>query len=526
MTSVTYRCPVVVFGLLTAALVGYMYAESLVFLISQWGNDDYSHGPFVPLISAVIAWQHRHQLRALGMAPSWWGPAVVLTGLLFYIIGNLTTVYLILHLSLWVVILGLVVSFIGCIALRELAFPLAYLLSAIPLPVFLYTTLSSQLQLWSSALGVGFLQGIGVTAFREGNVIDLGLVQLQVAEACSGIRYLLPLTSLAILCAYFSRDRTWKRILLALSALPISVLVNGIRIGIVGLLVEFYGPQAAEGFLHLFEGWILFLATLGILLMEMWGLSRVQPLCDSRRFSEWFALREVTSPAVRSLSEDDSVSTAPTFLPAYVGSFALILPIAFLPWSMGEKYETPPERVSLVDFPMQIGDWQGTTLPIESQFISALRFDDYLLAEYASVGGSPITLYLAYYRSQRKGQSAHSPQSCIPGGGWEITSQQTINLNADIGKNFVASVNRVLIQKDRQKQLVIYWFKQRDRFLSNEYLVKFYLLWDSMTRQRSDGALIRLSSVIEPGESEQKTETRLLGFARNIDHHLNRYIPD
>jgi exosortase len=155
---------------------------------------------------------------------------------------------------------------------------LAYLLTAIPLPVFFYNALSSQLQLWSSALGVGVLQLIGVTAFREGNVIDLGPVQLQVAEACSGIRYLFPLTSLALLCAYFYRDRMWKRMVLVLSALPISVLVNGLRIGIVGILVEWYGPQAAEGFLHLFEGWVLFLFTLTMLVAEMWALSRVQPM--------------------------------------------------------------------------------------------------------------------------------------------------------------------------------------------------------------------------------------------------------
>ena len=133
---------------------------------------------------------------------------------------------------------------------------------------------------------------------------------------------------------------------------------------------------------------------------------------------------------------------------------------------------------------------------------------------------------MAYYRSQRKGQSAHSPESCIPGGGWEITSHSTLDVPADEGTVPAIQINRVLIQKDRQKQLVFYWFKQRDRILVSEYLVKFYLFWDSLMRQRSDGALIRLSAAVDPGEDEQEVERRLLQFARGIQPQLNRYIPD
>jgi len=135
--------------------------------------------------------------------------------------------------------------------------------------------LSSQLQLWSSALGVGCLQLVGVTAFRDGNVIDLGTVQLQVVEACSGIRYLLPLTSLALLCAYLFKDLMWKRVILVLSSIPISIVVNGFRIGMIGVLVERYGQGAAEGFYHLFEGWVLFMASLGLLILEMWILAKI-----------------------------------------------------------------------------------------------------------------------------------------------------------------------------------------------------------------------------------------------------------
>ncbi len=504
-----------------------MYADSLTFLVRQWGSDDYSHGMFVPFISAFIIWQRRHTLAMLQLAPSWLGPILVFVGLLLYTAGNLSTLYVISHVSLWMLIIGLVVSFLGLNALREMAFPLAYLLTAIPLPSFLYNALSARLQLWSSTLGVGVLHFIGVTAFREGNVIDLGPVQLQVAEACSGIRYLFPLTSLALLCAYFFHDRTWKRIVLVLSAIPISVVVNGLRIGIVGALVEWYGAPAAEGFLHLFEGWILFMATFALLIVEMWALSLVQPLPGTGGFRHLFRIFD----EYRSVSQEPILPAArvPPIMvlrvPAYIGSLALILPVAIFSLSIGDRQELTPQRAAFVDFDLRIGQWQGTLLPVESQFISALRFDDYLLADYAAGGSNPITLYVAFYQSQRKGQSAHSPQSCIPGGGWEITSHGAVNIPAD-GTPSGLMVNRVLIQKDRQKQLVLYWFKQRERALASEYLVKWYLFWDALTRQRSDGALIRLSATVDSGEREHDVEQRLIQFATEIQPHLARFIPD
>ena len=263
-------------AVLATVSLGYLYFDSLVFLFNHWtGSDDYSHGMFVPLISLFLIWQSRHRIAAAGITGSWWGMAIVVAGLVLYLAGELATLYVLQHLSLWIVLIGLVIGAIGIKASRTIIFPLGYLLTSIPLPAFLYSGLSSQLQLWSSALGVGCLQLVGVTAFREGNVIDLGPVQLQVVEACSGIRYLLPLTSLALLCAYLFKDRIWKRIILVLSSIPISILVNGFRIGMIGVLVEWYGQGASEGFAHLFEGWVLFMASLGLLILEMWLLARI-----------------------------------------------------------------------------------------------------------------------------------------------------------------------------------------------------------------------------------------------------------
>ncbi len=520
-------------AVLATVSLGYLYFDSLVFLFNHWiGSDDYSHGMFVPLISFFLIWQSRHRIAAAGITGSWWGMVVVLAGLFLYLVGELATLYVLQHFSLWIVIVGLVIGAIGLKAGRTIIFPLGYLLTSIPLPTFLYAGLSSQLQLWSSALGVGCLQLVGVTAFREGNVIDLGPVQLQVVEACSGIRYLLPLTSLALLCAYLFKDRMWKRIILVLSSIPISILVNGFRIGMIGVLVEWYGQGASEGFAHLFEGWVLFMASLGLLISEMWFLAKVGSNCHTVSLQDRFTWSADTLEAQGLRPEATASNLKPqtshslSLRPAYLFSVALLIPMALASSFLGERKEIPPDRALFVDFPMHIEGWTGTSLSLEQQYIDALRFDDYVLAEYHHDNSQPVTFYSAYYRSQRKGQSAHSPQSCLPGGGWEISSLKNLDFAPVSGMAHQLHANRAVIEKGNQKQIVLYWFKQRDRILTSEYLVKFYLFWDALLRARTDGALVRIASLVGPGETEEIVDQRMRQFVSAMQPELNRYVPD
>ena len=554
-------------ALLATALLGYIFYDGLGFLFRQWmGLDDYSHGPLVPLISAFLIWQARHRIAEAGIANSWWGLAVISAGLFLYWIGEFATLYVLQHVSLWIVIIGLVIALIGVRGARAIAFPLTYLLTSIPLPLFLYASLSSQLQLWSSALGMGFLQLVGVTAFREGNVIDLGPVQLQVVEACSGIRYLLPLTSLALLCAYLFKDRLWKRRadrplvdsdLRSRERFPHRDDRSAGRMVRAGCRRRVLPSIRGLGAVH---------GALGLLILEMLVLSRIGTRGDRSSFLSRFTWTDTNlqggtrlegrgprSDGTASVStstlqggtklegrgpRSDGTSSVSTsnlqhqtsnrfFLgPAYLCSVALLVPVAFASTLMVERGEVPPPRAMFVDFPMKLDGWLGTSLTLEKQYVDALRFDDYVLTDYRFGDGQLVNLYVAYYRSQRKGQSAHSPQSCLPGGGWEISSINSMDLPASSGMVRSLHVNRALIQKDDQKQIVLYWFKQRDRILSNEYLVKLYLFWDALSRGRTDGALVRIASLVGPGETDDIVDQRLLRFVSTIEPELNRYVPD
>jgi exosortase D (VPLPA-CTERM-specific) len=504
-------------------ILGYLYADSLRFLGEAWLEDNNSHGPFIPLIVLYMIWLRWPTLQVVEHRGSWWGLSVVGVGLCVYVVGQFAAMHAVVHLSLWMVIVGLLGCAIGLSGIRRLMFPLFYLLAAVPLPVFLQYELSSKLQLWSSTLGVGFLHAIGVTAYREGNVIDLGPTQLQVVEACSGLRYLFPLTALTLLVAYLYRESFWKRAVLVLSSIPISILLNGFRIGVIGILVGIYGSTAAEGFTHFFEGWIFFAASLALLCGEMWVLAKVGSAGSGRSFAELIGLPPVEGGMPHNATQS---AAAIAFAPVIVAGGLLAVAAVAAPTIDPVEFPPPPSRQQLVDFPLELGGWTGVASPMERHYLDALAVDDYVMADYTATDRRPVNVYVAYYLSPKKGRSSHSPKQCIPGGGWEITSFEPTRMDQVSEVRSGQQINRVVVQKDGYKQIVYYWFKQRDRWITSEYLVKFFLFWDSLTRHRADGALVRLSSSVYPGENEAIVDERLRAMVGLVTPLLGRYVPD
>jgi len=501
-----------------ALVVVLMYWDGLTYLVKQWiANEEYSHGFLIPLVAFYLLWQNRLALQRLDFRGSWLGVAVVLAGLALFLLGELSTLYILVQYSLLVVLAGLILAFGGLAGLRATWVPLVVLLLMIPLPNFLYQGLSAELQLISSKLGVALIRAAGVSVFLEGNVIDLGAMKLQVAEACSGLRYLFPLLTVSFILAYVYRAPIWVRIVVFLSALPITILMNSIRIGVIGLLVERWGPAMAEGFMHDFEGWVVFMLSVALLLTEIWLIARVRG--DRRNLNQLVGLQW---PARSTVEGAVKYRDAP--LPFMVGA-GLLVAMTAVALILPTRSEIIPSRESFVLFPDQLGQWQGRRQRLEQIYIDALKFDDYLLANYAR-GGKGVNLYAAYYASQRKGESAHSPRSCIPGGGWEIGDLSTRRLEGVHAGGDALKVNRVVIQKGPARQLVYYWFQQRGRDITNEYMVKWYLFWDALTRNRSDGTLVRLTTALAPGEDLAAADRRLTEFAQLSVPELRPFIPD
>jgi exosortase D (VPLPA-CTERM-specific) len=491
------------------------FSGALGELVTRWSRqEEYSHGFFIPIIAAWMLWARRDVLRASLGRSSWSGPLLILLATVMHLVGELSAFFLLSQLGFIVALIGIVLGLGGYSLLRVSFIPIIFLVFAIPLPYFIDSQLSWRLQLISSELGVVFIRLFQVPVYLTGNVIDLGYYKLQVVEACSGLRYLYPLLSLGFLAAYLFQAPFWQRALVFLSAIPITILMNSFRIGLVGVLVDRWGIQMANGLLHLFEGWIIFLACAAILVAEIFLMAR---LGSGKGFFQAFHLPKVAVSVSRAAPQMGSARRLPL-----AACLLLLCAAGLAVFAVSNREENVPARTRFVAFPGKLGQWQGHSSLLEPQIEHALGLEDYILSDYTKSAGGPVNLYVAYYASQRKGSSPHSPIVCIPGGGWRITDfERTEYANGAL----TLPLNRVIIARDRDKQLVYYWFVQRGRKIANEYWSKWYLFADAITKNRTDGALVRLTTPLRLGESEDAADERLQSFIQELEPRLRAYLP-
>lgn len=482
-------------------------------LVDRWATqEEYSHGFLIPVVSAWLLWARRDALKANVGHASWSGSVLLAFAMLLHLAGLLSAVSLFSQIAFVVAISGWVLSLGGYSLLKVAAFPILFLLFAIPMPRFIDYALSIRLQLLSSELGAFFIRLFGIPVYLDGNVIDLGYYKVQVVEACSGLRYIYPLLSLSFLAAYLFKAPFWQRAVVFLSAVPITIVMNSLRIGVVGITVNYWGTEAAEGLLHLFEGWFIFLACACILMCEIYALSRM----SGRPFLEVFSLPVMASD-IKGTQQSKGKYQAPIF------ASLLVLGIAeFAVFQISGRTEIIPDRPRFVAFPEQIGSWRGRAFLLEPDVERLIKPDDYLLSDYQGSDGEIVNLYVAYYSSQRKNDTPHSPGECIPANGWTIRKFER-TIYRDRGAEW--PINRVVIEKNAVKQLVYYWFDERGRKIANEYLAKWYFHADAVLMNRTDGALVRLVTQIRKGENEDDADRRLQAFVRVAMPAMSDYLP-
>jgi len=518
-------------GLAKIALYGLLligvYYSSLAYMISQWEREDYSYCYLVPFIVFYLIWEKRNQLASLPSVSSWKGLIPFILGIVFFWLGELGGEYFTLYISFWLVMVGICWMHLGWGKLKTISFSLLFSLTMFPFPNLLHNKISVNLKLISSQLGVAMMQLYGMSAYREGNVIDLGFTQLQVVDACSGLRYLFPLIVLGILLAYFYKAVFWKKVALVISTVPISIVVNGLRIASVGMLYPIFGPKVAEGFFHDFAGWFIFMVSLGILLAEMWILKKVRG-------------REAESSKLKAQSKEEANALAAGFrtsgfqlsaLNSFFSPPQFVVAVLLLgaTWGLShgiEFREKIPINKSFEYFPVKVGEWSGTRQTMEQEFIDALDLSDYAIIVYQNSTGKSVNFYVAYYESQRKGESIHSPATCLPGGGWIFKQAGAVGIPLLANDGGFMKVNRALMQKSGYKQLSYYWFPQRGRILTNAYQLKIFAFWDALTRQRTDGAMVRVITPVYELEELEEAEQRLQGFTLEIVPVLGEFLPD
>jgi exosortase D (VPLPA-CTERM-specific) len=377
----------------------------------------------------------------------------------------MSALWTLVQYALFFILIGVLWSFMGWQALKIIIVPLLLLFLSIPLPYFIDVLLSGKFQLISSKLGVDIVRLCNIPVFLEGNVIDLGVYKLQVIEACSGLNYLYPLMSVGIILAYMYNDKAWKKVLIFLSTIPITILMNSFRIAVIALLVDHYGTSMAEGVLHDFEGWMIYMVCIGILLIEIKLLSKGS-LADILFFHDGAeASEKIIAPV------NNNIRNVPY---PFIASNVLILISVITASVLSNETENIPTRKSFDLFPETLGNnIQGKRSFFKNNEQDVLKLTDYLLMDY-DIEGKNINLYVGYHATQRNGTAPHSPRACIPGSGWEISSIERLQLMEQDMSQFYA--NRLIIQKGENRQLVYYWFQQRGRKIDNEFVLKWLIM--------------------------------------------------
>lgn len=509
-----------------AGAVAFLYAAVLAKLgVDWWFDENYSHGLLVPFIIAFIIWREWPDLLSAGGRPlKWVGGTACLLALPLLFAGTLGAELFTSRISFALMLAGIVLYFRGSHLLRLLAVPFGLLLLAIPIPQILFNRIAFPLQIWASQMAVWGIRLVEVPTVRSGNVIDIlprgatQAISLEVVEACSGIRSLMTLMTLALILVYFTRRNTgrlflslrnsdlWRALILMCAAAPIAVLTNAARVTATGVMTYRYGRPAAEGAWHDVSGWLIYIAALALLVSVDVMLRRV--------FRGQTPLDE-GYPEVR--------SAALSWRKAAPLIAALVLGGTFINWFI-IRPEPQLARSALAEFPAKLGDWQqkGGEFKFEEQVESVLRTTDYTMREYTSSDGRIANVYIGYYASQRTGSTYHSPQNCLPGAGWVLTDHEYVDVTAGSGRTF--RVNRYIITNGVYREVMLYWYQGRGRTEASEYLDKLDTIWDSITRQRSDGAIIRIMTGV--GSDGSSAEMAAVLLAAQVSDRLEPFVPD
>lgn len=529
MTSVTtnlsdkasWVTPGIFWFLIALIGAGVFFADGLDALLTAWALPEYSHGPLIPILSGLL---FLRQLKEYPVDPGpkrnrWVGVTVIVAALMLATLGKLSNISDLVAYATILWVGGILLVSFGWSTGKHFWPPVLHLVYMLPLPGVIYYKMTTSLQFISSELGVYFLRVLSIPVFLDGNIIDLGITKLHVAEACSGLRYLFPILSFSYIFAVLYKGPMWHKAVLLISAAPITVFMNSVRIAVAGVIVQYYGLDWLEGFTHFFEGWVIFVACILLLFL----LARVMLFFNARKMG----LAEALDLDTDGLGEQAGRVRFVQASGAMILS-ALLLAGASLAWqTVPDRSGIEIARSDFSTFPRQLGDWSqsGGSRQLSEAVEQNLGADDYHSIRLAKQGAAAeVEFFSAWYQDQSQG-GVHSPEICLPGGGWEIAWLERSDLTQVLDWDAPFMINRAIIQKGETRMMVFYWFDQKGRKIAWDMAAKYHLLVDGVRTGRTDGALVRLTTQITGNESDEAAEARLLEVLREVLDPLPRFVP-
>lgn len=478
--------------------------------VSTWiNNDDYSYGGLVPFISAYLFWDMRERLNGLHLKTNWWSLPPLFTMVVLSLYGILGSSGNIAKPVLPILINLFFLFYFGKEAFRRFCLPICFLIFLAPLPDFIDLSLGVFLKRISSELGGMVIRAAGLSVYVSGNIIDLGVTKLQVIDACSGLRFLFPLMAVGILFSYFFETVYWKRLICIFATVPIAIIANGLRIGVTGILTEYYGIRVAKAFFHNFSGWAVFIFAVGILLALEKMVGMLPP-------------KKKTYHIIRK-----KIKCAPVWTENNWGlaiSVSLLVCVGVL---SATTKAMPDIKIKgrLKGLPTKIGQWEGRTSYVDPQIIRESGAQDAYLATFENDKNQTISLYIGYRESAflEIDNFFHSPTVCLPAGGWNNISQKKHIINeVPFGEHF--RVTQMVVEQIDKRQLVYFWFQTKDKSTFSKTINRFHLAWHAIRNDNTHDLFIRLMTPIRTEESIAEAQERLDLFAQQMMKVLIDYL--
>lgn len=494
------------------------YWVPLTSMFNTWmKNEDYSYGFLIPLLSIYLIWDMRARLKGIRPESSWAILPVLVLLVLLSVYGILGSSGNISMPLIPVLIIGFTAFCFGIGTLRRLILPLGLLFFMVPIPAVIERTIGMYLKVVSSELGGLIIRLCNISVHVSGNIIDLGVTQLQVADACNGLRYVFPLLALGILYSYFFERTPWKRLFCVISTVPIAVAINAFRIGLTGILTVKYGPEAAEGFFHGFSGWIMFVAAFCLLFL-IGRILRIFPPRDTAKPAPGEPAYQAGKPdytKAHSAERTDGAFITSVIMLAIVSSLSL-------------STKALPEiklKGGIAAFDTVFSDWKGKTAIVDPKIVDLSGAQEAFSGVFQNSSGEDVALYIGYRGTAFLANENffHSPTVCLPASGWieESVSTRVIENVPHFGK---LKVTRMVISILGSKEVVYFWFQTKSKTTYDKNINRFDLAMHAIRRDNTYDMFIRTITPVKMGEDIETAQQRMDAFVRDMMKALMQFI--
>lgn len=500
--------------IIMAACFILLYKNDFSNMLKRWDSSDLSYCYLVPVVFLYLVYLKKEFLGYFEQRSSFLGLVMLIVSGMIHIGGRQGSLETLTYISIWLSIISVFLILFGSKIVKRLGFPFLILVFIVPVPPFLNNLFTFKLKLISSCLSVKVMQLFGLSVYGEGNIIDLGVTQLQVVDACSGLRYVYPLLLMGFIFASLFNKKWWERLIVIVSTVPISVISNSLRIAITGYLTVKVSPAVAEGFFHGFSGWLIFMVSFIILALFSFVMKKIR-----------LKLRGNTPDDEIYPERKNAIINLKHTRISFIWLAAFIMAGFWGLNAMFASSQYTPDRKTFKDFPVEIGDWEGRKSYLSEEIMNSLWADDYVQIHFENKKTHDYLLFFVpYYESQKNRHTAHAPASCLVGSGYAPVSKKIIirNFPSPFGD---VKIGQMLLEKSNQRLLSNFWFHGRGRVVASEYLNKWYLFWDSVTKRRTDGALVRIEMPLRKGRSIEAAQKAVDEFTTKVLEILPEYVP-